>query len=92
MGKLTPLLTLAAVLLLVVGVMAMESDSYRLDWFTPATGSGGEADSANYASVFTAGQSVTGASSSASYEGCLGYWCATAPERRIYLPLVMRDS
>ena len=92
MRKLTPLLTLAAALLLVGGVMAMESDSHRLDWFTPATGSGGQADSANHAAAFTVGQSVTGASSSASYEACLGYWCAAAPERRIYLPLLMRGS
>lgn len=92
MRKLTPLLTLAAVLLLVGGVMAMESGSYRLDWFTPATGSGGQADSASYTSAFTVGQSVIGASSSASYEGCLGYWCSTAPERTIYLPLVMHGS
>jgi len=92
MRQVTLILTLAVVLLLVGSVMAMESANYRLEWFTPATGSGGKASSTNYAALFTVGQSVSGASSSTSYEGCLGYWCATATEYRVYLPLVLRNS
>ena len=35
------LLVLVALLLLTGSVLAMSSDNYRLDWFTPLTGSGG---------------------------------------------------
>lgn len=79
--------------LLLTGVaLAMESDHYRLDWFTPLTGGGGgAANSTNYAINFTVGQSATGASSSTSYGGCLGYWCGADIEYKIYLPLVLRN-
>jgi hypothetical protein len=66
-------------------------DNYRLDWFTPLTGSGGPASSANYAVNLTVGQSAIGASSSTNYGSCLGYWCGAAVEYRIFLPLVLRN-
>ena len=67
-------------------------DNCRLDWFTPLTGGGGgPASSTNYAVNLTVGQSAIGASASANYEGCLGYWCGTAVEYRVYLPLVLRN-
>jgi hypothetical protein len=95
MRQITLILTLVAFLLLVGSALAMHSDNYRLDWFTPLTGSGGEsASSDNYAINFTVGQSVIGASSSTSYEGCLGYWCesGTAIEyNKTYLPLILRN-
>ena len=77
--------------LLLAGVaLAMESDNYQLDWFTPLTGSGGgAANSDHYAINFTVGQTVVGTSDSASYDGCLGYWCGRAAEHKIYLPLVL---
>ena len=79
--------------LLLAGVaLAMDSDNYRLDWFTPLTGGGGgAASSTNYAVNLTVGQSAIGASSGTDYEGCLGYWCGAAIEHRVYLPLVVRN-
>jgi len=80
-------------LLLTGATLAMESDNYALEWFTPLTSNGGgSASSANYAINFTVGQTVIGASDSASYAGCLGYWCnGGTAEHRIYLPLVLRN-
>jgi hypothetical protein len=90
--KRTLFLSSLVVLLMLAGsALAMESDNYRLDWFTLMTGSGGEAGSDSYAASFTVGQTVTGASSGASYDSCLGYWCGGAAEYRTYLPLVWRD-
>jgi hypothetical protein len=78
--------------LLLSGIaLAMSSDNYRLDWFTPLTsGGGGAADSTNYAINLTVGQSSVGTTSSTSYGACLGYWCAEG-EYRVYLPLVTRN-
>ncbi len=79
--------------LLLAGVaLAMDSENYRLDWFTPATGGGGgPASSTNYAVNLTIGQSAIGTSDSTNYGGCLGYWCGAAVEHRVYLPLVLRN-
>jgi hypothetical protein len=85
-------LVLVTLLLLTGATLAMESDNYALEWFTPLTSNGGgSASSANYAINFTVGQSVVGTSDGASYDGCLGYWCGGAAEYRIYLPLVLRN-
>jgi hypothetical protein len=68
----------------------MSSDNYRLEWFTPLTGSGGGiADSARYAARLTIGQSVIGQAASDHYRVCLGYWCGVSLYR-VYLPLVTR--
>ncbi len=89
----TILFTLAALLLLVAGSAgALSSADYRLDWFTPMTGSGGRVSSANYAVNLTVGQAVIGASSSTNYKVGLGYWYGAATEYRIYLPLVVRNT
>jgi hypothetical protein len=86
------LLALAALLLLAGVALAMDSDNYRLDWFTPLTsGGGGAASSDHYAVNLTVGQSVIGTSDSTGYSACLGYWCETAVEHRIFLPLVLRN-
>ncbi len=86
------LLCLLCVLLLAGRALAMQSEHYRLDWFTPLTGSGGAASSAHYAVNFTVGQSAIGMASSTNYGGCLGYWCGAAAPYRVYLPLVLRNS
>ena len=86
-------ITLAALLVLAGAVLAMSSDSYRLDWFTPLSGSGGgPAGSTHYAANLTIGQAATGVSASANYQVCLGYRCGGAGSWRIYLPLVVRAS
>lgn len=90
MKRIMLFLTLIALLLLVSSVLTMESANYKLTWFTPLTGSGGEASSANYETTFTVGQSVTGASSSVNHESCLGYWCGIE-EYRIYLPVILKN-
>ena len=95
MKRSTILLALIGFLLLTGGVLAMSSDNYRLDWFTPLTGSGGGAPSStNYAVNFTVGQTAIGTSSSTNYGTCLGYWCdttAAAGQFKIYLPVVLRN-
>ena len=91
MRRIAILLTLAALLLLAGRALAMSSEHYRLDWFTPLTGSGGAANSAHYAVNFTVGQSVIGSFSGTNYSGCLGYWCGAAAQYRVYLPLVLRS-
>ena len=87
------LLGLAGVLICIVTltgiVLAMSSDSFRLDWFTQLTGGGGHAVSARYAVNTTIGQTVIGASDSASYESCLGYWCGTRGGYSVKLPVIM---
>jgi len=86
------LLTLAVLLLLAGRALAMSSANYRLDWFTPLTGSGGAASSADYAVNFTVGQTAIGAASSTNYGVCLGFWGGgAAGQYRIYLPLVLRN-
>jgi hypothetical protein len=85
-------LTLAALLLLVSSALAMSSANYRLDWFTPLTsGGGGPAGSASYASNLTVGQTAIGSASSPSYQACLGYWCGTEGQWRVYLPLIIKS-
>jgi hypothetical protein len=96
--KRTTILAMVAVCLMAGGALAIGSDNYRLDWFTPLTGSGGVANSASYAIAFTTGQTASGASSSANYGGCLGFWCedeltvAPAPgDYGVYLPVVLHN-
>ena len=87
------LLATLACILLTGRALAMDSANYRLDWFTPLTSNGGGAvSSGNYAINFTIGQTVSGASGSGSYEGCLGYWCGTEVPFKIYLPLLLRNA
>jgi hypothetical protein len=88
------LLTLVAFLLLTGSTLAMDSDNYALEWFTPLTsGGGGAASSDNYAVNLTIGQTAVRASSSANYGACLGYWCGAAEvEYEIYLPLMLQNS
>lgn len=92
MKRTVSFLALAALLLLLAAtISAIESTTYRLDWFTPLTSGGGAASSANYAINFTVGQSVASASSSTNHTICLGYWCSGATQYEIYLPLVLRN-
>ena len=85
------LLGALCLLLIAHSVLAMSSATYRLDWFTPLTGSGGPASSTNYTVNVTVGQTAIGLSASTSYAGCLGYACSSGASR-LYLPLVIRDA
>jgi hypothetical protein len=89
------LLSAALLLLVVQSASAMSSDTYRIDWFTPATGSGGRASSAGYQINFTVGQTASKNSTSSAYQAQMGYWAGIrdAPQPAdygIYLPQVMR--
>ena len=78
-----------ALLLLAGNVLAMSSDNYRLDWFTPFTTSGGgPSSSSSYGSDFSVGQTAIGVAANASYGACLGYWCAEVTGHKVFLPLV----
>lgn len=90
--RILPLLLGALCLFLIAhSVLAMSSTNYRLDWFTPLTGSGGPASSTNYTVNVTVGQTAIGLSASTSYAGCLGYACDSGASR-LYLPLVIRNA
>ena len=92
MKRKTILLALLIIfLLLTSSALAMSSANYKLDWFVPLTGSGGsEMSSDNYKAYVTIGQTAIGASASANYGACLGYWCGQLPGGRLHLPLILR--
>ena len=84
-----PVAALAS-LVLAGQALAMYSTNYRIDWFTPLTsGGGGPASSASYAAQLTVGQSVVGASASASYRIGMGYWPGSVTSN-LYLPAVTK--
>lgn len=94
MGK-RRLKVLAAVLLCLVvmgvGVLAMASTNYRLDWLVPLTGGGGgKVSSTHYVANVTVGQTAIGAVSSTNYRGSLGYWGGIGGSYYVNLPLVRR--
>ncbi len=76
MKRNTFLITLLVLFLLASSALAMSSDNYSLEWYTPMTGNGGdELDSANYAVNFSVGQTAIDDISDGNYAVCLGYWC-----------------
>ena len=84
-------LILVTLLLITSSALAMSSQNYRLEWFTPMTGGGGGAvSSANYAANFTVGQTVIGASASEHNEVGLGYWYGLLA-KTLFLPLVIKN-
>ncbi len=96
MKRSSVLLALLGCLLLVGVALAMSSANYRLDWFTPLTGSGGSAGSPSYGANFTVGQTVIGRAASSNYGACLGYWCTESTgggivRYGIYLPVVTKN-
>lgn len=86
---------LGVLLLLLVAAAAWAGSSanYAVDWQVLSGGgapavSGSEAVSLNG----SLGQTVVGVASSASSELCAGFWCGTAIEYSVYLPLVLRNA
>jgi len=91
MKTLAILLFVVIVLLLIAGpAAAMISTQYRLDWFTPLTGSGGSASSTHYAIYYTAGQAAGGVQASINYKTCLGFWCGRVIESHVMVPVVRK--
>ncbi len=86
-------LILIALLWMASSALAMSSSHYRLDWFTPMTGSGGgPVSSAHYTASFTVGQSVTGASASQHYGSGMGYWYGWLSNKlHIFLPVLAKS-
>jgi hypothetical protein len=80
----TALVTLAAT------TLAGTSANYTL---TPdAIAAGGQASvSANYSFVATVGQPLIGASKSANYSTCTGFWCEIAALYKVYLPIGLKN-
>ena len=86
------LVALLLVLWLAGSALAMTSPTYRLDWYTPATSSGGGFSiSAHYAVNLTVGQAATGSASSPSYKAGLGYWPGILVQWLVRLPIVIKD-
>ncbi|MCA9959493.1 MAG: hypothetical protein KC443_10695 [Anaerolineales bacterium] len=91
MRKYALFLTLIILLLLSGTLLAMSSDNFRLDWFTPlTTAGGGSTASTNYEANFTIGQTVIGRTSSTNYRAGLGYWGnpSLAGYYSLYLPII----
>lgn len=95
MKRLVVLLTLIALLVLASSALAMRSDNFWLDWFTPLdTGGGGGANSPSFTINYSIGQTAIGSAQSTNYGLCLGYWCEGAVWSgwRIYLPGLLHRS
>ena len=83
-------IALVALALLSVRLLAMTSPSYRLDWFTPMTTSGGgAATSPTYAINLSVGQTAIGVSGSTGYKVGLGYWYGLQGYK-VYLPIISK--
>jgi hypothetical protein len=91
MKRATIFLILAALLLSAGSALAMSSPNYRMDWFIPVTGSGGVANSVNYAAASTVGQIVIGDSASGQYTAGFGYWNGVPYLWRNFLPILMKN-
>lgn len=81
---------LVVLLVAVQAAQAMNSASYRLDWFAPLTASGGVSASANYGMKISIGQTVSQTSTSAGYQAQMGYWAGVFNPYLIQLPLILK--
>lgn len=84
------ILLISAALLLLTSVALANGPPSLVRWVIG--GGGGHAETPPYALDFTLGQSVVGVVSSSPYELCLGFWCETAAEYGVYLPLLLRNA
>ncbi len=88
----TPLIALALLLTLGLGVAYAQSGGYDLGWWT-ADGGGGRFQSATYTLQGTVGQpDASHALSSSSYTLLGGFWSGASSGHKVYLPLVVRDA
>ncbi len=85
------LLGILGVLIITPRASAMYSPNYRLDWFVPLSGTGGDAESANYAIQYTVGQTVVGDVTGGGKWISLGFWPGITGGQTIYLPVILRN-
>lgn len=88
--KIAVMLGLVLCLLLTIGVQAMSSENYQLNWLVPLSGGGGSASSAHYSMDITIGQSVIGPAGSENYDVQLGFWQKTAITWALFLPAITK--
>ena len=81
---------LLCTLLATGAVLAGIGTTYGVEWSVIA-GGGGRSVGSSYAVHGTAGQAAIAVSSGASYSAHGGFWYGVSRERRIYLPLVLRN-
>lgn len=84
------MLVLVICLVFAVGIQAMSSNSYRLDWMAWPSGGGGAGSSTSYAAYITVGQTAVGEMTSATYASGIGFWYGVFSQWRIYLPIVLK--
>jgi len=60
-----------------------------VDWDVLGSG-GGHAEAGIYSLDGTIGQALAGRISNAPYELCAGFWCGTATDYKVYLPIVIK--
>ena len=83
---------LMLLILLVQSVQSMSSSNYKLDWFTPLTGSGGSASSPIYSISFTVGQTVNKTSTSPLYSAHMGYWAGIMTWFEVFIPVILKGQ
>ena len=88
-GKTTALVAACLIGLLLTGVV-VANGLPAIDWDVIG-GGGGHAEAGIYTLDNTIGQAVVGTASGGGSELCSGFWCGTAVEYLIHLPLVLRN-
>lgn len=84
-------LILAACLALTAPVLAQVSATFDLSWHVIGSG-GGRMESDQYTLQSTIGQPAVGTMGGSGHDLCSGFWCSGGTvQRRIYLPLVVRN-
>jgi hypothetical protein len=59
------------------------------DWDVIGAG-GGHAEAGIYSLDGTIGQALAGRIGNAPYELCVGFWCGTATDYKVFLPVVLK--
>ena len=76
---------------LAVPVLAQVSSNYDLSWHVIAGSSGRMESAGGHTMLGTAGQSLVGPMVSGGHALCGGFWCGTATQYKVCLPLVVRN-
>lgn len=75
-----------------IGLTAMASLHFAIDWLLPATGgSGRAASSTNFQSQVTIGQTIIGEAQSAHFQASFGFWHGPVePAWHMFLPVTLK--